>query len=280
MSREDKKRAEPTPEENFFSGITSEPLKDWEQGRNFIASDNKALLVFETLQSSLFPDTTAIKGKTLKFVGVSSNIAADGSLTLMVELTDGSRVFFYDTGKDFDSAMENFMSSEIPMLIDRKMVDQAANLLTGKKIWTRSNLWYNQEGERIDGKKYVPVTVTDVTPGNMVFPLRLELLTDDGVPFFMFMNFGNADTESRSFHNLFSLTDPEKLYPAIQPEIWQLICQGKVTDGMTKQECRLALGNPIDITSGHDYSQTLDIWTYENGIILWFEDGRLVRHKG
>lgn len=280
MTREDKRRTAPTPEEIFFSGIDAIPLKDWQTGKIFIASDNKALLLFDSYRASLFPDTSYIKGKELQFKGIQSNIDASGKLTLAIMLTDGNRVFHYDTGKEFDNAMESITSNSLPMLIDKEMVEEAARLLTGTNLWTRSNLWYNEDEERIEGKKYVPVTITGVQPGNMIFPLKLELTSAEGQHFYMFMNFGNAPTESRSFHNLFSISDLRKQYPNIEPEIWNLICEGKVTIGMTKQEARLSLGNPIDISSGHDYSQTIDIWTYDNGKILWFEDGKIARYKG
>ena len=270
----------PGPEQVFFSGITSLPLKDWEQGRSFVMADDRALLVFETLSPSLYPDTASLKGKEIDFMGVSSTVSPDGSLTLCLLFTDGEREFIYNTGKSFDSAMESFTNTDLPMLIDMDMVAQANNLLKGKRLWTRSNLWYDKDERRINGKKYYPVTVVDVTPGNIAFPLKLEMTTDNGEDFFMFMNFGNADNESRAFHNLFSLTDIRKQYPTVQPELWDLISSGKIKEGMTKLECRLALGNPIDISSGHDYSQTLDIWKYDNGVILWFEDGRLVRFRG
>jgi hypothetical protein len=46
---------------------------------------------------------------------------------------------------------------------------------------------------------------------------------------------------------------------------------------MTKEECRLSLGNPAEVDTGHDYSQTLDLWKYNDGTTLWFEDGILTR---
>lgn len=279
LSRDERKKAAPTQEELFFPGIQPTPLKDWLPGRQFMASDNKAILAFESWRSPFLNDSISMKGKILDFESVRTSIGADGNLNLIIVFSDGNRKFLYDTGKNFDSALETVESDDLPMLIDLKMVEDAKEQLAGKMVWTRSNLWYDDKDERIDGKKYVPVTITDVTPGNFVFPLRLKLTDERGTDFNMFMNFGNSNTESRSFHNLFSLTDLRKNYPTIQPEIWDLICEGKVTNGMTKLECRLALGNPVDIASGHDYSQTLDIWTFENGIILWFEDGKLTRHK-
>ncbi|MDE6400707.1 MAG: hypothetical protein K2L68_07600, partial [Muribaculaceae bacterium] len=65
----------------------------------------------------------------------------------------------------------------------------------------------------------------------------------------------------------------------IEDDVWQLICSSKVRTGMTKDECRLALGNPKEVDSGHDYTQTLDLWHYSDGAVLWFEDGILTRFR-
>lgn len=277
LSREDRKMANPTPEEKFMNPVVSAPLKEWEMGKSFIASDNKALLVIVP-QSGIIPVAPdSVEGKILEFAGVESKINPAGKLTVAVMFSDGIYIYAYDTGKEFDDAMENLKSDQIPMLIDEEMVAQVRNLLHGKQFWTRSSLWYDEEGNRVDGRKFIPVTVTEVWPGNMIFPLKLKIETREGDTAYIYMNFGSADNESRSFHNIFSLTDPRKHYPGIEDETWDFISREKVKEGMTKEECRLALGNPIDTNSGHDYSQTIDIWTYDNGRVLWFEDGRLVR---
>ena len=277
LSREERRMSNPTPEEKFMDQVSAYPLKEWETGKRFIASDDKALLVIVP-QAGLFPvGPDSIKGKILEFIGVESKINAAGNLNVGLLFSDGLFVYSYDTGKEFDYAMENFKSNQIPMLIDEDMVAQAKALLVGKKFWSRSPLWYDAEGNRIDGRKFVEVTIEDVVPGNMIFPLKLKILSDKNETAYMFMNFGSADNESRAFHNLFSLSDIRKHYPSIDDETWEYISAEKVKAGMTKEEVKLALGNPSDTNSGHDYSQTLDIWSYENGRVLWFEDGRLVK---
>lgn len=277
LSREDRKRSNPSSEEIFMEQLQSAPLQTWERGRKFLVSDDKALFIIVP-QKGLLPNAPdSIKGKIIEFVGVESKINAAGNLTVSILFSDGTYIYAYDTGKEFQNAMEEVTSDHIPMLIDEDMVSQAKTLLTGKNLWTRSNLWYDEEGNRTEGKKFVEVTVEDVLPGNMIFPLRLKIKSKDGETAYIYMNFGHADNESRSFHNIFSLTDIKKNYPGIEPETWAYISEGKVKPGMTKDECRLALGNPTDLNSGHDYSQTLDIWIYENGRVLWFEDGRLVK---
>lgn len=277
LSREDKKLSNPTPEERFMSQISAYPLKEWDTGKRFIVTDDKALLVIVPKEGLISSPPSYVKGKTLEFQGVESKMNVAGKLVVSLLFSDGIYIYAYDTGKEFDDAMENIMSDQIPMLIDENMVTQARQILVGQKVWTRSPLWYDADGNRIDGKKFVEVEIVDVKPGDLVFPLWVEFLTDEGSPAFAYMNFGSADNESRSFHNLFSFSDIKKHYPAIEPETWKYISTGNVKEGMTKEEVRLALGNPAETSSGHDYSQTLDIWRYENGKILWFEDGRLVK---
>ena len=277
LSREDRKNANPTPEELFMSQLEHYPLISWQQGKKFIVTDNRAMLVIVPQKGLLPVAPDSIKGKTLEYSGVESKINAAGNLTVGILFTDGVYIYSYDTGKEFEEAMQQVTSDKLPLLIDIDMVDGAKTLLTGKSFWTRSPLWYDADGNRIDGEKYVKGSVTDVSPGDMIFPLRLEIKTDEGKTAYVYMNYGSDNNESRSFGNLFSLNDIKRNYPHIEPEIWALISHGKVKVGMTKEECKLALGNPSDLNSGHDYSQTIDIWSYENGRVLWFEDGRLVK---
>ena len=277
LSREDKKLANPSPEERFMQQISSTPLNDWEVGKRFIVADDKALLVIVPKSGLLPTPPESIKGRTFEFQGVESKINLAGEITLSILFSDGIYLYSYDTSKEFDDALNNVKSDQIPMLIDEEMVTQARQLLVGQKVWSKSPLWYNSTGERIDGKRFVEVQIQDVQPGDLIFPLWVQILTDHGETAYVFMNLGSEDNESRAFSNLFSFTDIHKHYANIDDETWNYISNGKVKLGMTKEECKLALGNPTDLSSGHDYSQTLDIWSYDNGKVLWFEDGKLVK---
>ena len=93
------------------------------------------------------------------------------------------------------------------------------------------------------------------------------------------MNPSNRGLESRTFSTLFYLSDPKLRYPSIRRDVWDLIRNESVREGMTKEECKLALGNPDDVATGHDWSQTIDIWNYKNGTFLQFQDGLLTRFR-
>ncbi len=91
----------------------------------------------------------------------------------------------------------------------------------------------------------------------------------------MFLTVGNDNRSTRRFSSIFSLTDPRLRFPDITDEIWKLITNGRVTTDMTREECRLALGQPDNVDRTPGYSILREVWTYENGIYLIFEDGRL-----
>lgn len=279
LSKDDKKALRPSPEDEFFRSVSGVPLNTWEKGRPFIAADNKTLLIFDQQGLPLDPDEVKLAGKTLTFYGTEPRLIPDGSNTLVILFTDGDNIYRYNTGKGVDKAAEEVKSDQIPMMIDLAMINSARQLLLGKKLWTRSPLWYDDNNNRITGRKFVPVTINAVESGTLVFPIKVRFLTDDGVQAWAFMNFGNSGTESRAFANLFYLSDFRKNFPSITDEVWKLICEGKVAAGMTKTECKLSLGNPSEVDAGHDYSQTLDLWHYSDGTVLWFEDGLLTRFR-
>ncbi len=289
LSKEDKKNVLPTPEEEFFNSVTPTPLSEWAPGRPFIAADNRALLIFDQQGLPTDPDVAALGGKTLYYVGIAKRPTPEGGDEGVILFSDvipdksgeiyaQGMVYQYNTGKH-PSEVYDMKSDQIPMLIDTAMVDATRSLLKGKELWTRSPLWYDAKGGRIPGKKYVPVTIKEVFPGNIVFPVEILFTDSNGDEGRMYMNFGNSGLESRSFASLFYISDFRKRYPDIQDDVWNAITDSKVKLGMTKLECKLALGNPSEVDTGHDYSQTLDLWHYPDGKVLWFEDGLLTRYR-
>lgn len=274
ISKSEQKRMRPTDEQTLLDSVSPLPLSAWEYGKKFFAADNRTALVFD--QSGVSDlDRETMRGRILSYQGTDSATAPDGSSRIVAIFSDGSNTYRLNTGKTQDKAPSEVMSDQLPMLIDMDMVGMTSRILSGKTVWSRSSLYYDEDGNKVDAEKYVPFTVSAVMPGDMVFPLRLKLTDNSGKVLFMMMNFGDRPTESRSFDQLFSLSDPKKDYPDISDDIWQLIRKGYVKAGMTKEECKLSLGNPSEVTSGHDYSRTIDIWHYSEGIYLRFEDGRL-----
>ena len=280
LSKDDRKQIRPSEEDLFLSDVVATPLSDWNPGRIFYVADNKAILIFDQQGLPLNPDVAALGGQLLFYKATTERRRPDGKIYAAIVFNDDKgNTYTYDTGKTIETAPSAVMSDNIPMLIDMTMIQLANQFLAGRKLWTRSALRYDKDGNRIPGRKFVPVTIRHALPGSIAFPLKVAYSDDRGEEGYAFLNFGNSGTDSRSFSHIFSLNDLRKKFPSITDEHWELICNEKITLGMTKDECRLALGNPTEVSAGHDYSQTLDLWHYPDGTVLWFEDGLLTRFR-
>ena len=76
--------------------------------------------------------------------------------------------------------------------------------------------------------------------------------------------------------DLLGFGDIHKKYPGITEARWKLISQGELEIGMSKDECRLSIGNPIEVVLKND--SRFESWYY-NGKTLEFESGTLQRFK-
>lgn len=274
LSKNDRKALEPSAEELFIRQVAVPYLSEWKPGKSFLVSDDRISLVLDA--ASVASGKAPQSGSRLTFLGTETKTTPGGNDELVIIFEGEGQIFKYSTSKDPESARIKVSSMDIPMLIDLELVEKVNALLSGKNVWTKSQLWYDSAGNKINGKKFVLVKIIDVMPGNMVFPLKLNISDSEGQHAVIYMNLKNAGTETRTFPSLFSLSDPKDRYQAIQPETWSLIQQGKVKIGMTKEECKLSIGNPDDVNSGHDWNNTIDIWSYTNGAFLRFQDGLLI----
>ncbi|MDE5877417.1 MAG: hypothetical protein K2H47_08000 [Muribaculaceae bacterium] len=275
LSKADRKILQPSAEELLMNAVTPQPLGKWAQGKSFfIVSDRAAMLLHTSGGGEV--NGADIEGAILSFEGVTDSPAPDGTRKAMIMLRGGDRLMVFDTGREYNDALQHFMSDRLPMMVDVDMLTATDSLIKGRTLWTRSAVWNDADGQRYEGRKFVPVTVTAVLPGSAAFPAQVQFRDENGQDAFMFLNFGASSGDSRSFADLFFLTDPKLRYPKITAHVWQLIQHGALEAGMTKEEAKLSLGNPDEVMAGHDYSQTLDIWRYNDGSMLRFADGLLI----
>ncbi|MCM1489315.1 MAG: hypothetical protein NC095_00590 [Muribaculum sp.] len=277
MKKDEFKSMTKSDEQLFAAQISGVLLKDWEKGKKFLATSDRTIYLFEPSSSS---DITAnsLKNKTLSFEFVESSVNPDLKEECIIVFSDGGVPLRYNTGKSPDDALQQIDSSKIPLLSDLDLIAQWRNKLVGKTLWTRNNLWYDENGQRVPGLKFSKVEVLDVMPAAADFPMLVKMNHDGNIAY-VFMNYTSDASDSRNFSSLFYLSDPKAKYPDISDENWSLIQSGRVGLGMTKEECRLAIGYPDELRSGHDSSQTLDIWQYSDGTYLFFSDGLLTNFR-
>ncbi len=278
LSRKDRKQLEQTREEAFLSDLDGRPLAQWKAGDRFLVSDSKIALLFDNAPG-LSPDDPSLTGRHLSFDGKSVKLRPDRTEEQVILFRDSVVTYRLPSGTEVQKADSSLLSTRLPMLIDLETVDEIAKRMEGKELWTRTQLWYDVNGEKVTGRKYVPVKVTKVLPGSQLFPIKVVFTDDRGEERMLWMSYGLTVADSRKFPVLFSFTDPRQEYPSVSDENWVLIQNGEIANGMTKLECRLALGNPADVMSGHSHSETLDLWQYPDGSYLRFADGVLVEFR-
>ncbi|MBP3298815.1 MAG: hypothetical protein J6L73_03980 [Muribaculaceae bacterium] len=268
LSRQDmEETVRETEEQKLLASVRPSSASEWQPGHKFVILDAKATRIFD-IQSAPSP------GNILHFKGISRRMSPDGRQNVILQFTDDDgTVYSHLTGRE---SPDEIMSDRLPMLADKEMIDSLDALLRQRNVWIITDLWLTEGDKPLKGRKYIPVTVTAVRAGSESLPYRVCFKAEGLPAASVLMTGSGATASSRPFQSLFSLSDPHIRHKNISDENWEYIQRGQVKAGMTKKECRLALGSPADTDSGHDYSSTKDLWLYPDGRWLRFEDGLLI----
>lgn len=272
----DVKKAVPVaaPEETFLASVRPQSFSEWKPGKKFYVADNRVSVVF----ASKKPSDKALKGTELSLTGWQEVTSITGKVETEIGFkTTAGDTLVYRSPLSPDELRQRDNASP-PFLVDVDMVDKARDLLAGKTVYVISSLWRDHEDNSVPGRKYVPVKITDVLPGTSDYPLCVdftEAVDSASLSGSLFVTPSPDARGSRTFQSQFSLKDPRLNYPLVSPEDWELISYSRVAPGMTREECRLALGAPTDLERQAGYSSVHERWTYENGVYLIFNDGIL-----
>lgn len=275
LSKKDQIATAPKAEDLYMADIEMASLGDWQPGHRFVVADEKFRLV-----TSGPGHSDISSGDTIEYVSAVAATGANGGERTIVTLRPfGKRgeEIIYSIEKPLDEARKSVNMTEMPMLIDLETVKAAERKLAGKTLWTRTAAWLDAEGSYKKGKKFDAVKVTDVAAGTSFFPIAITFEDRDGNAGKLLVNIGSGGNESRSFGKLFSLEDPRRLYKHITDEHWEAIQNEEVRIGMTKEECKLAIGNPSEVDTGHNYSNAVEVWQYSDGRVVWIIDGVVSR---
>lgn len=272
LSKGDMQASLPSSEDNFISQFKGDPIDTWEKGKEFVGLDNKVALIFDSRTMPSDPISLAMQGKTISFQGIEIRITPTLDTARVIVFADSARQYYYELKQPLTNSLG------IPMLSDKRLVERLDSALRGKTLWVRSSVWHNSDTVSMEGMKFVPVKVVAVTPGHAVYPIHI-VFTQSGREAWLPVSLGEAGPAARNFGRQFSLSDPRLLYPNINNETWEKIQRQEVAYGMTKVEARLAMGNPTDVSQGHNSAMLYELWQYPNGSYLIFEDGILTRYK-
>jgi len=265
-----KERVVTTQEDIYLRNVTDAPISEWEYGKKFIVTDDKIKLIFGATAPA-----SSLAGKIITFSNATETTSITGGKVTDLSFTspDG-HTLIYRVNQPLKT-LATKASFSIPFAIQESMVDHARKLLKGKTLFILTRSWRDDDDNSITGRQFVPVTITDVSAGNTVYPLKISFNDANGVSAKVFIIPGVVKGTPRTFPTLFSFNDPYKKYSHISPETWERIIKGQVALGMTREECRLSLGSPKEIDRAANNSYLREVWLYENGIYLVFEDGIL-----
>lgn len=272
MSRSDVQATLPTEEDKFVSGLSGLPLSEWRPGMEFVALDDRAALIFDSRTLPPSPLSLKLRGKTLCYEGIEHRITPGLDTLATLMFRDSVRRYFYPMKQQVANSLD------IPMFTDRALIQRFDSMLRNRKLWITYPVWHTADSVTFQGLKYAPVEVESVGPGIGVYPVRINFRSGD-IQAWLPVSLPGAGPESRRFSRQFSLSDPRLRHPGITDENWNLIQRQRVVAGMTKNEARLALGNPSDVSQGHNSAMMYELWQYPDGSYLMFADGLLQRFK-
>lgn len=262
-----------TAESRFLTDISGQPVGEWQPGKRFFVTDDRIAGIFGASANGI----DHLAGQTITFSGLQPVVTITGEdATDMAFSTPDGHTLVYRTSAPVTSPGRSLL---IPFTVEESVVDEVRHRLKGNSYYVMTSMWYDLSGESLTGRKFVATKVEEVLPGNNVYPVRLMMSDAGGRRFMLFMSVGSSAKAPRGFNALFSFTDPRKRYPHITDETWAHIINGRVTTGMTRDECRLSLGSPAKVNHGNDRSYVYETWNYENGIYLVFQDGVLERYR-
>ena len=277
ITEKDVRRAEQELDKGRSSSslpVFADSLPSWREGKGFWVVDNQARLIFRP-SVDYDIDSLDIEGKQLTYDGYGIHRRVDNSEEVEIYLKLGTYRLVYDTGRTLQDVKSSSFS--IPFLVDDDMLQFLAKQLKSKTVYVKTPIWYDIENSGLmNGRRFVPVEILAVKPGNRVYPVKMEFrAADNGDRAFVWMKLPGTYGAGRDFDSMFSMTDVRKQYPNISDPNWSNIVHCKVAEGMTKQECSLAMGNPVNVRQLPDQTGLREYWYYDGGRYLFFVDGVL-----
>lgn len=268
--------ARPTPEMEFLAGVGPQSPALWQPGKRFHVADGRIAMLFAGNSAA-----DSLQGTELAFAGMCSapSLTGEGATDIALLTARGDTLHYrVDASPE---ALRRRERLEIPFTIELDPVRRADSLMRGRVLYISTPLWRRLDGRSRPGLRHVAVRVERVQPGSDgVYPASVVFTpVDTPADTAMVMMGLGGDRSPRNFATLFSFNNPRDGYPHITDDVWRLIVHSQVQNGMTRDECRLALGAPARVEQIPTTAGMVERWSYGEGIYLIFEDGALTSYR-
>jgi hypothetical protein len=253
------------------------PPSRWKPGERFLFADS-ALNVTLRPEQPVLNDTTNYSGRTFYYKGVRQQTDWSGTSTIDLLFESEGKSYRFESGKTLEQFADTTYNPLIAGLIRMAEIERADSLLRGKTLYAMTAEWNAADEASLQyARKMVPIKVTGVTAGDAYVPARVWFTDSEGRPYYIGISLsGTLTTATRyRFERLFSWSNPRSKHKEISDEVWDLITRGKLANGMTQEEVKLSVGRPADVERVPTYSGLREQWTYRNGMMIQFQDGRI-----
>lgn len=269
-----KQRIELTAEDTYLESVKPESLVEYHPGKTWIVLDSRIGKVMFNRGVGL----SANHGDTITLQGYNevTSVTGEPQTEFYFLGPDGQEVSY--RASQSVSQLSTAGHIDIPFAVETSVIEQTSKLLTGNDYYIITPSRYDLEGNNFRGRKFVKVHIDSVGAGNDFYPVALYL-SDGNDHFKLFMSVLPGSSMPRKFASLLSLSDPRSKYQSITDSNWQNIINGRVAEGMTRDECRLSLGAPTTVERYPGYSLLREMWSYEDGKYLIFDDGILTSFR-
>lgn len=265
-------------EQLFLSDVTAERPSVWQRGKRFYVTDDKISIIFVPG----FADTDSLSGNDLVFERFSDvpSVTGEGAVMAVFSVPGRQGEYQYQIGVTAD-ALAQRERLEVPFTVERSMVEQVDSAMRGNVYYISTPKWFEASTDKAAvGKRHIAVRIEKVVPGTYIYPLKVYFRpVGSENSYWLPMTVGTDRAATRNFSTVFNFDDQRKRYPQISDETWGLIVNSKVREGMTRDECRLALGTPNSYRTIPVINAVVEQWSYDDGIYLIFEDGLLTRYR-
>lgn len=185
---------------------------------------------------------------------------------------------------DNDFIMENknkyfpnaFSFSDANATKSQNLMDQYG----GKPVYFKAEKeCVDESGSQVTLPRYAQFTIRNIISENGTPYVTMELAATDGKVYKVKTTFTHTSVVNSLLQNedyftdVFGIGNLRAKYPDTTEEEWTLISRGEIRKGMTTDQCRLALGDPVRV---HKVMGKYETWFYEKKT-LDFTDKKLER---
>ncbi len=253
----------------------------WAVGDEFIYLTPKLNVVLRHA-IPVFNDTTDYYNQIFTFEGVSTVTDWHNNSIINLEFSNNGNKFSYNTNKSLEQFADTTYNPLIGGLYRLQELEDAKEILIGQKFYILTNLYKPLDGKLSSTKKkFVEVEIKELKTDSIEHPVEVIFADDKGQVYTISTRFSNtlqADSKN-AFSDIFSKVDPREKYKDIKNDVWEVIKNGQLKEGMTKNDVVLSIGRPNNIDKNATYTGWRELWQYDNGTVITFHDGRIIAFR-